>query len=147
MDQQVSSKWKIIRLIYLYLVSLIGLVVFIIGGVGLVDTGLRLLLNVDESYYVDAKQICRDPYRADYYGKRVPAPAEVAPAAPPASVDVNSQEYKNCVKDEDERQKKQEESNRRRDIAQALSMIILGTPVWLYHWFVIQREHKKQQQV
>lgn len=145
-----SHKWKIIRLVYLYLVSLIGLVVFLIGGVGLVNTGLKAVLNVDVQYYgTSAKQICRDPnyLGGGYYGVKTPMAIPASTSAKveePKPVDVNSQTYKDCVKDQEDEQKKQQDNEQRRGIAEGLAMIILGTPVWLYHWIVIQRDNKKQ---
>ncbi len=140
-----THKWKIIRLVYLYLVSLIGLVVFLVGGIGLVNTGLKALLNVDVNYYgVSSKQVCRDPnyLGGSYYGAKatmpVPAPAESA-----AAVDVNSQTYKDCVQDQEEEQKKQQKNEQRRAIAEGLAGMIIGLPIWMYHWFVIQRDNKK----
>ncbi len=141
MEQTTSqpAKKSIIRLIYLYLVSLIGLVVFLIGGVGIVNTGLNLALNVDDTFYNSPKMMCREPYQFySYTGRPVPAkPEEMKP------VDTNSQEYKDCVKEQEEQSKKQADNNRRREIAQSLAMMILGAPIWLYHWNVIQRDNKQ----
>lgn len=145
-----THKWKIIRLVYLYLVSLIGLVVLLVGGIELVNTGLKALLNVDANYYgTSAKQICRDPNYLGgvYYGIKAPMANPVAVPAKPEEikpVDVNSQSYKDCVKEQEEEQKKQSDNDQRRSIAEGLASIILGTPIWLYHWFVIQRDNKKQ---
>lgn len=145
-----TNKWKVIRLVYLYLVSLIGLIVLLVGGIGLVNTALKALLNVDVNYYgTSAKQICRDPNYLGgvYYGVKAPMTTPVAVPAKPEEikpVDVNSQSYKDCVKDQEDEQKKQQDNEQRRSIAEGLASIILGTPMWLYHWFVIQRDNKKQ---
>lgn len=139
------AKKSIIRLIYLYLVALIGLVVFLIGGVGMVNTGLKVVLDVDgEYYYTSAKDVCRGQFGERYVGgpKSVPAPA-IVDGVVVKTVDQNSAEFKQCVTDEEERQLKQQSNDRRRNIAEALAMMILGAPIWLYHWHVIQRDHKQ----
>lgn len=146
MDTATQPKKNIIRLVYLYLVSLIGLVIFLIGGVGLVNTGLKALLNVDSQYYMGAPEdMCvsrLQGYAADGVKS---SPVAVAPAVTPTPVkiDKNGQEFKDCIKDEEMRQEKQRKNDQRRDIAEALAMILLGAPVWLYHWKVIQRDHKQ----
>ena len=146
--EQTSSqpaKKSVIRLVYLYLVGLIGLVVFLIGGIGLVNMGFQALLHVDtNSYYNSPKDVCTGRLGSPYYGsvKSVPAPA--TPATPDVKpVDVNSQEFKDCVKEEDDRAAKQASNDRRREIALALAQLILGAPIWLYLWRVIQRDHRE----
>lgn len=148
MDTATQPKKNIIRLVYLYLVSLIGLVIFLIGGVGLVNTGLKALLNVDSQYYMGAPEdMCVSrlqnytPVTIDGIKASPVAPAAVTPT--PVKVDRNSQEFKDCIREEEVRQEKQRKNDQRRDIAEALAMILLGAPVWLYHWKVIQRDHKQ----
>lgn len=141
-----SPKWKIIRLVYLYLVSLIGLIVLLVGGIGLLNTGIKALLGVDSDYYgMSVKQVCRDPSYFSYAGKPSPVATPVATGTTETvkPVDVNSTEYKECVKDQEDQQKKTQDNERKRGIAEGLAEIILGTPVWLYHWIVIQRDNKK----
>ncbi len=141
------AKKSIIRLIYLYLVALIGLVVFLIGGVGMVNTGLKVVLGVDgEYYYTSVKDVCRGQFGERYVGgpKSVPTPVVGGVAIVP--VDANSAEFKQCLVDEEERQKKQQSNDRRRNIAEALAMMILGAPIWLYHWHVIQRDNSENKQ-
>lgn len=146
MEQTTSqpAKKSIIRLIYLYLVALIGLVVFLIGGVGMVNTGLKVVLGVDgEYYYTSAKDVCRGQFGERYVGGPKSVPAPVVEGVTVAPIDQNSVEFKQCVADEEERQQKQQSNDRRRNIAEALAMMILGAPIWLYHWNVIQRDHKQ----
>lgn len=138
-----STKRPLIRLIYLYLVALIGLIVFLMGGIGLVNLGFKTLLGVDSTYYYNSsRDICRGQLSGERYGKPIPAPATPA-TTEIKPVDTNSQEYKDCVKEEDERMAKQSSNDRRREIALALAQLILGAPIWLYHWRVVQQDHKQ----
>lgn len=142
------AKKNVIRLIYLYLVALIGLVVFLFGGVGLVNLGFKTLLGVSSDYYM---QTPRDTCLARFGGypyaeKMAPVPAPVTTPATdttPKKIDENSDEFKNCVRDEETRQNKQQSNDRRRDIALALAQLFLGAPIWLYHWRVIQQDHRQ----
>ncbi len=131
--------------------ALIGLVVFLIGGVGMVNTGLKVVLGVDgEYYYTSAKDVCRGQFGERYVGGPKSAPVAVplvdSSGATLKPIDQNSAEFKQCVADEEERQQKQQSNDRRRSIAEALAMMILGAPIWLYHWHVIQRDHKDTKQ-
>lgn len=141
-----TPKWKMIRLVYLYLVSLIGLVVLLVGGIGLLNTGIKALLGVDSDYYgMSVKQVCRDPSYFSYATSAAPVAKPVSTTGEvttPKPVDVNSTEYKECVKDQEDQQKKTQDNERKRGIAEGLAEIILGTPIWLYHWMVIQRDNK-----
>lgn len=129
-----TTKRPLIRLIYLYLVALIGLVVFLFGSVGIVNTGLKAILGVNDSYYSSAKDMCRGQYTY-----AAPTPAEAAKLP-----DETSAEFKQCLVDQKLQQEDQQKNDRKRNIAEALAQLILGAPIWLYHWSVIQRDHKDQ---
>jgi len=48
-------------------------------------------------------------------------------------------------RNEDEQRKEQEAStraNREREAAEAIAMIVVGFPLYLYHWSLIQKEKK-----
>lgn len=106
-----------IRLLYLYLFSFVGLVVTVIGTIRLVDLGIKVYVfqNADQYPYV------RPIYPVDE--KSLPSKA-----------------------DEEALQKQQEEDNkreRRRTTAEALAMIIVGIPLYTYHWKLAQKESQK----
>lgn len=145
METSSTTKRPLIRLIYLYLVALIGLIVFLFGGVGLVNLGFKTVLNVNDNFYNSPKDTCRGQMsNGQYYGSGKPVPAPVAATAGSEvkPVDMNSQEFKDCVKEEQDRSDRQSSNEKRREIALALAQIILGAPIWLYHWKVVQRDHQ-----
>jgi hypothetical protein len=111
-----------IRLIYLYLFSFVGLIVFVIGCVRLVDLGLKVVVFNNADIYVS--------YPTTYSGP-------------------DDKRTKDQVMAESEQQQKAqlEESkrNRQREISSSLAMILVGAPLYLYHWSSIQRENKKTQ--
>lgn len=114
-----------IRLIYLYLFSFVGLIVFVIGCVRLVDLGLKVLVFNNADMYVSYPI---SPYKDPGDGRT-----------------------KDQIKAENEQQQlaQREESkrNRQREISSSLAMILVGAPLYLYHWTAIQKEnslHKKK---
>lgn len=109
-----------IRLIYLYLFSFVGLIVFVIGCVRLVDLGLKVVVFNNADMYVSY------------------------PIAP--FKDANDPRSKEQIMAENAQQQvaQREESkrNRQREISSSLAMILVGAPLYLYHWSAIQRENK-----
>lgn len=108
-----------IRLIYLYLFSFVGLLVFVIGCVRLVDLGLKVVVFNNADIYVSYPIA---PYK-----------------------DPNDPRSLTQIKQENEAQQiaQREESkrNRQREISSSLAMIIVGAPLYLYHWKAIQKDN------
>jgi hypothetical protein len=97
-----------IRLIYLYLFAAVGLVTVIIGTVRMVDLGLKVFVFQN----------------ADKY--------EIYPSKlPDGQPELTALEMQ-------ARQDRETRRNRERDLVAALSMLVVGLPVYLYHWKTIQ---------
>lgn len=102
----------IIRIIYLYLFALVGLIMVTFGGVRLVDVALRtwVFTEVDKQYVYD-----------------MPRPVEGDKATTtPALIEVDYAKQQ-----------------RQRDIVNGLSLIVVGLPLWMYHWRIIKQDNKK----
>ena len=112
----------LIRKIYLYLFSLIGLVLVVIGCVQLVNLGLKTyIFTVADQYISYPMAAPAEPISGD---------TMTVPAQP---TDAQMQAY------QDEQTKSQHEST----AANALAMIIVGMPLYLYHWHVIKKDKKE----
>jgi hypothetical protein len=108
-----------IRLLYLYLFSFIGLLIAVIGGVRLVQLGIKI--------YVFGG--------ADRYPTYI-APAPFIEDGKSSQTDEQIREQKNINEEEGRKQ-------RQREIAEAAAMILVGGPLYLYHWKTIQKEGKR----
>ncbi len=103
-----------IKKIYLYLVSVIALIIMVIGGIMLLNMALKtwLFTKADKDLYL------------------APCPTMV-----------DKPEVSTC---DEPAQRKLAEENRvaqkQRDAAQALAMLIVATPVWYFHWRLAKRE-------
>lgn len=109
-----------IKKIYLYLVSLVSLVIMIVGSIMLINMALKtwVFTKADKDFY--------------YY----PRCAEMAPA-------VEGSEAKAPTCDEEEEKRRAEESRaaqKQRDAAQALAMLVVAAPVFYFHWRLARRE-------
>jgi hypothetical protein len=117
-----NSRKEIIRTIYLYLFSLIGLVLIIIGCVNLVNLGLKSFV------FKQADEIIIYPRQ---------------------SINLETQEE---ISEEKIIQAQEEElayrtqelvSRKQRSAANAVAMIIVGLPLYLYHWKSVQSTKEK----
>ncbi|GAB4027352.1 MAG: hypothetical protein Fur0011_5180 [Candidatus Microgenomates bacterium] len=101
-----------LRLLYLYLFSFVGLLITIIGSIQLIDLGLKTYVLKVSDY--------------TYY----PEPLKIEGIESPSV-------------EEMKRRNEEEASNqRKRQISNSLAMIIVGVPVYLYHWKTIKKESK-----
>lgn len=113
-----------IRRLYLYLVSFIGLLVMVFGFIRLVDLGIKVFVfkNADQYSYIS-------PRAAIMEGK-----------------EPNQQLSEEEIQRQEEEQKKIQEQEmmrqRQRETSGALSMILVGFPLYFYHWRKIQHERE-----
>ncbi|OPL11965.1 MAG: hypothetical protein AVO34_01730 [Firmicutes bacterium ML8_F2] len=131
----------IIRTVYLYLFALVGLVLLIIGLVRFVDMGLKA--------YVFTK--AEDEERL--YDLKPPTPYELMEVVRIKDNSELSREQKDAIErwlgDYDEWVERSENfdavtARRHRNASTNLSMILIGLPLFFYHWRIIQRETKKK---
>ena len=112
----------IIRKIYLYLFSLVGLVLVIIGCVNLVNLALKAYV------FTAADQYLAYPVAAPaLVDKNVTTTVPVSPS------DAQLKAYQDM----------QTKSSRESTAASAIAMIIVGIPLYYYHWRVIQKDKEK----
>ncbi|HUG39865.1 MAG TPA: hypothetical protein VMM12_05245 [Longimicrobiales bacterium] len=129
-----------IRVVYLYLFALVGLVLVTVGGVQMVSLGLRtwVLTEADAEmrmhYYPDP------PMRF--------APERAAAVAEDTVVALTQQEreaFRHWAADyERQRQIRAEidpvRSRRQREAARAIALLLVGAPLFGYHWRAIRKE-------
>ncbi|MEX1014516.1 MAG: hypothetical protein WDZ80_05135 [Candidatus Paceibacterota bacterium] len=111
------TKKQLIRSIYLYLFSLVGLVLLIIGSVRLVNLGLKAYVFTEADIYYSYPSPERIPVTEDGEEIKQPTKEEIA-----------------------EHEEKQRTSNRQRDAAQALAFLIIGAPLYIVHWRLIKKD-------
>lgn len=117
-----KGKYPSVRRVYLYLFSFLGLVLVVIGFVKLLDLGMKVYVFRQADKFIYYPSI---PERFDKDG---------------TEIKLTPEEEEKFKKEQEEAQKQQTESQRQRDASGALAMIIVGTPLFLYHWRVIHHE-------
>jgi hypothetical protein len=107
-----------IRLLYLYLFSFIGLIIAVIGTVQLVDLGMKVYLFKGADFYESPINT-----KFDNNGKEV------------TLTEAEKMEQKQLQDKEATRQRQRQASN-------ALAMLIVGIPLYKFHWRLIKKEDK-----
>lgn len=107
-----------IKKVYLYLVSLISLVILVIAGIMLINIGIKTWVfpKADELTYQNV-----------YCPQEVKNPDGTVVAQSPECSDPNYA-------------KNMSNAQKQSDAAQAMSMILIATPVFLYHWRLARKE-------
>lgn len=100
-----------LRLLYLYLFSFVGLLITVIGGIQIVDLTLKTYVFKVSEY--------------SYYPEAMPVEGGKALVSAQDSLKRNQEEQSN---------------QRKRQLSNSLAMIVIGTPLYLYHWKTIKKE-------
>ena len=108
-----------IRLLYLYLFSFIGLIIAVIGAIRIFELGLKVYVFKGADQY----QTYNQPIKIDPTGKDIPL----------------TQEEKDQQKIDNELETKRQ---REREISGSLAMLLVGIPLYKYHWRLIKKEDK-----
>jgi hypothetical protein len=112
------EKNELLTLIYLYLFSAIGLILVVNGAVRLLDVAMRTFIFS----------------QADFYYLPTPAIAE--------NEKLSQEELQKKI----EEQKRIDEANRKsqkqREISGSLAMILVGAPLYFYHWRLVLTRKK-----
>lgn len=109
-----------LRLLYLYLFSFVGLIVSVIGAIRLIELGLKVYVFKDADRYEYAR-----------------------PLIPAEGPKVSTEEAKLQEERDKELQDQETKRQRQREASGALAMLLVGFPLYKYHWGVIQKENKK----
>lgn len=100
-----------LRLLYLYLFSFVGLLITVIGSIQIVDLTLKTYVFKVSEY--------------SYYPETMPIEGGKPLLSP----------------EESRRRNEEEQANqRKRQLSNSLAMIVIGAPLYLYHWKTIKRE-------
>ncbi len=137
------EKHSSVRTIYLYLFTLVGLALITVGGVRFVDMGLKAFV------FTQAEQEERIRHK---YPPMLPIMQIEGYEESGETTQELTLREKQAIKSwtEDYKRWQEEESKinyltvkRHREASQNLAFILIGLPLYLYHWRIIKRERKK----
>ncbi|HHE67511.1 MAG TPA: hypothetical protein ENL33_00395 [Candidatus Parcubacteria bacterium] len=134
--------YPLIRTIYLYLFTLLGLTLLTIGGVRFIDMGLKALV------FTGAEQ----NLKFSYFPPLASPAGELEKIAQNQSLSEQEKEkIKKIIEDYENWQKQRDafdpvSAKRQRDASFNLALILVGLPLYLYHWRIIKRETKNSKE-
>jgi len=136
-----KKHYPLIRTIYLYIFALLGLVLVIIGSVNFLNMGLKAFVftKAEQSMEIDFERPMPAPLSADKM-EELGKGSELSETEL-VLVQEWLEEYKIWKTESDK--VNYLISNRHRDASINLSLILVGIPLYLYHWFTIKREMRK----
>lgn len=127
-----ASALQYIRTIYLSLGAVIGLICFIMGASGAVKLALNHWFPSDDFYY-------SAPYGQSICEMGIPDVKGVNQKLSP-------EEVKTCEKRTEESQNRQNTSNFNREISQSVALTLVGFPIWLLHFWLMQEDWKRRKE-
>ncbi|HLG25562.1 MAG TPA: hypothetical protein VI588_02090 [Candidatus Gracilibacteria bacterium] len=127
---------RIIRNVYLYIVSMIGLIVFIWGAVSIINTVLKTYVFQVDDY--------------TYYSPFMEGPCEMQQIDPKdptgkTMIEHTTQEIAECEEKIEEQRVRDRTRNLGYDVSIGVAQIAVGAPVWLFHWGIIKREYRRKE--
>ncbi len=131
MDTPKTASREIIRNIYLYMVSLIALVMIVFAAASLVNIALTTWVFPKANsapLYVGPKPISAAPSPDD---KRTPE-----------QIAADNARAQTQYEEEKQNAETQRIAQKYKDIVHDISFLIVATPLFLYHWSVIRRDRK-----
>lgn len=140
------EKHPLVRTIYLYLFTIVGLALLVSGSVRFLDMGLKIFVFKQ----ADAPERLQQQFYCQNYAPISISKLESSQTSTDLTVDEQAtlktflESYKKC----------QEEGNkinyltaqRQKDASGSLAMILVGLPLYLYHWRIISSETKKREE-
>ncbi|MBL7021847.1 hypothetical protein ISR92_00765 [Patescibacteria group bacterium] len=145
-------KDNFIRTIYLYLFALVGLAVLVIGTGQLVDLGLKVFVfkyaDVNNNYGYDYGRPVSMAF--DQELSKVENLSECGTDC--NLTDSQLEQIDNWLIDYKTWQESQKDvekidyqrQSRERQASRAISLILVGLPLYMYHWTVIKRDRKRK---
>jgi len=137
------EKYPLIRKIYLYLFSMVGLVLIIIGTARFVDMGLKTYVFT-KAYEQQRIEWARPAYIDKEFIAEIKAQTDLKTRE---LTEDQYQRVKYIISEYENWELTQKEidpitSQKHRDASGNLAMMLVGLPLYLYHWLVIRKELK-----
>lgn len=137
METPKTGSREVIRNAYLYLVSLITLIMMVVSCAQLINLALITWVfpKADSSYI--------------YYGpKPVPGAEMKTPddKRTPEQIAADDARAQKQWEEDREHSEEQRVAQKYRDLVQNISFLLVATPLFLYHWSVIRKDRKLAQE-
>jgi len=135
-----GTKYSLVRKIYLYFFSLLGLILLIIAGIRFLDMGLKVFIFTQ----------AEEQERLNYARPPLVYPVEKLGEITQGENNLSEEQRQiigEMIADYRQWEEKTNQtdplvSRRQREASSNLAMILIGFPLYLYHWLIIKKEEK-----
>lgn len=130
-----------IRTLYLYLFALLGLILITIGSVQLAGLGLRAWVFTEADAEMRIRYV-NEPMQ-------MASPDRIVPLLTDTTMEPETREALRQWAEDYRRMREQKEqidpvkSHRQRQAAGSLALLLVGVPLYLYHWRTVRRERER----
>lgn len=115
---------SILKMIYLYILSFVGIIITVVASIGIVDMVLKnYILSVEPS-----------PYYYDMCSMEKPGTIDEKMESP------TKEERAACIEEQSLKAKQEQSNQMKRDLSGQIAGLLIGIPLWLYHWGLIRKE-------
>ncbi len=143
------AKHSLIRTIYLYLFALVGLALVVSGTVRFIDMGLKMFVftkaddieKVQQKYYGPAFSVPFPAEKIQIYGESTSTELTETERATLKSWLANYKKWQ-----EEESKIDYLTSQRQKEASNNLAMILVGLPLYLFHWRIIREETREEKE-
>jgi len=148
MEESNKKHYPIVRTIYLYIFTLLGLLFLTIGGIRFIDMGLKAFV------FTKAEEEQRLIHKQPPMLFSIPGETDVQQDIEEGKEVCFSEEQKKDVErwladynfwKEGRAKIDYVASKRHKDASFNLAMMLIGLPLYLYHWRIIKRETKNRE--
>lgn len=135
-----QSRLSFVKYIYLYLMTLVGIVMLVISTVGFFGLGLREYVFQVKDYAAFEKpyECAADTLLYSYNEKGVKLAKY-----PNISADDANKKTADCEKEATTRNEARHTNDEKRELAEYLAAFIVALPLYTYHWSLIKKDNKK----
>jgi len=139
-DTKKKSGLTWVKFIYLYLMTLVGIVMLVVSTVGFLGLGLReYVFEVKDYSAFDEPYECTDDTLLYSYNEKGVKIAKY-PNLPQTEIDKKKAD---CTADAKTRNEARHSNDVKREIAEYLAAFIVALPLYGYHWNLIKKDNKK----
>lgn len=135
-NKEHTKSMRIIRNVYLYLMAMIGMITLIFGLVTAVNNVFsNYVFQVNDSYY--AYPVGSGP--CDQLSPVSPDPTQ-------KKVELTTQQIADCEANVQKNNDMNRKNNIGREFSISIAQILVGLPIWFFHWGIIQKESKRKEE-
>jgi hypothetical protein len=143
------AKHSIVRTIYLYLFTIVGLVLVVSGMVRLLDMGLKMFVftkaeDIDKIQQSYSYPLCSSPIAVEKMQSYQESTSTELTTEEKAALKTWLDNYKNLQQEAGKIDYLA--SQRQKEASNSLAMILVGLPLYLYHWRIIRKETKEEKE-